>query len=104
MLLQVLASTGSPYELIVANEEYCKRSISYASSANGVKIFAISISSGFPGGSRNPVSEFTLSICCCATSYMNSARKVDKLIAMNPDIASVPVIRDIRTVAAPASM
>ena len=35
---------------------------------------------GFPTGSGNPSSGFTLSTSSCATSYLNSARKVDEVI------------------------
>jgi hypothetical protein len=37
--------------------------------------------SGFPSGSGNPSSGFTLSTSSCATSYLNSARKVDEVVA-----------------------
>lgn len=36
---------------------------------------------GFPTGSGNPASGFTLSTSSCATSYLNSARKADEVIA-----------------------
>lgn len=36
---------------------------------------------GFPSGSGNPSSGFTLSTSSCATSYLNSARKADEVIA-----------------------
>lgn len=35
---------------------------------------------GFPSGSGNPASGFTLSTSSCATSYLNSARKADEVI------------------------
>ncbi len=38
-------------------------------------------SSGFPTASGNPASGFTLSTSSCATSYLNTANKVDEVIA-----------------------
>jgi Dual-action HEIGH metallo-peptidase len=37
--------------------------------------------SGFPTGSGNPSSGFTLSTSSCATSYLNNSRKVDEVVA-----------------------
>lgn len=37
--------------------------------------------SGFPSGSGNPSSGFTLSTSSCATSYLNTANKADEVIA-----------------------